>query len=87
MQLYSVVHFFYTLLDPKASEKKWATGQSCIQKWSTTYKIETLIFQPTTAHFVNDYCALLLFKVHTSCRQNILHEKFGHSKVLPNMNE
>ena len=35
-------------------KKKWATGQSCIQKWSTTYKIETLIFQPTTAHIAND---------------------------------
>mgnify|MGYP007022704960 CR=1 FL=1 len=30
MQLYSIVHFFYTLLDPKASEKK-------VGNWSELY--------------------------------------------------
>jgi hypothetical protein len=28
---------------PKVSEKKWATGQSCIRKRSTTCKIGTLV--------------------------------------------
>ena len=30
---------------PKVSEKKWATGQSCIRKRSTTFKIGTLAKQ------------------------------------------
>ena len=50
MQLWPVAHFFHSLLGgfavvfhpPKSKWKKWATGQSCIRKRSTTCKIGTL---------------------------------------------
>ena len=53
MQLWPVAHFFHSLLGgfavalllhpPKSEWKKWATGQSCIQKRSNTGKIGTLV--------------------------------------------
>ena len=53
MQLWPVAHFFFTHFwvgttakqqqtHPKVSERKWATGQSCIRKRSTTCKIGNL---------------------------------------------
>ena len=52
VQLWPVAHFFHSLLggfafalllhSPKSEWKKWATGQSCIRKRSTTCKIGTL---------------------------------------------
>ena len=62
MQLWPVAHFFFILssllggfavallLHPPKSDdkmkKKWATGQSCIHKEVTSYKIHTLVTMP-----------------------------------------
>ena len=65
MQLWPVAHFFHSLLGgfavalllhpPKSEWKKWATGQSCIRKRSTTWKIGTLALismKPKFEHYL-----------------------------------
>ena len=75
MQLWPVAHFFHSFITfgwvcccthPKVMTKwkKWATGQSCIRKEVTSYKIQTLVKSRKNLGISKYFCTnLLIFHI------------------------